>query len=622
MQNRLILLIDDDVDDHEIFNVALLNADDSVKCIYAKDGINALELLKNNELVIPDFIFIDMNMPKMSGSECLVEIKKIERLKDIPVYMYSTFVDPNKILVNKQLGAEDFITKPCDINTLTNLLIKLLVKNPLVLIALFVLMMCIPIQNFGQSLSPDSIPKVDALKMLSVEQLINLVVTSVSKTPENISEVASAIQVITGDEINRSNVIRLPEALRLATNMQVAQSGSHDWSITSRGFSGLPVSNSSLANKLLVLIDGRSTYTPLFGGVFWDVQNVMMEDLNRIEVISGPGGTIWGANAVNGVVNIISKSAEETQGVYASAEAGTFLEDKFAVRYGSRIDSTFFFRVYGQRFDYGNTEFEGGKDARDSWYMNQGGFRADYNASSRDKFTFQGDLYGGEEDDTASTIVDGQNVILKWTHEINDKSSLSVKYFYDRTFRNIQIQGFQDKMITNDFDFQHNFEIGEKYKMVWGADYRIAQNQINSVLDDFKPPSKQLTLFSAFIQGQIALIPSHLELTVGTKLLYNNYSAYDFQPTIRLAYTYNNKNTVWASVSQAVRTPSRYEVDNASLILGSYGDFHSETVNAYELGYHARPFEKFSFSLDKFLSGPCDLLSRSSSDAKRCFFSF
>src|SRR6185436_12830656 len=189
-----------------------------------------------------------------------------------------------------------------------------------------------------------SLQAVKELKKLSVEELMNIVVTTVSKSPEKLSEAASAIQVVTGEEIRRSGTLRLPGALRLATNMQVFSSGAHNTRVSSRGFSGLPISNSSLSNKLLVLIDGRTVYTPLFGGVFWDVQNVLQEDIKQIEVVSGPGGVLWGANAVNGIVNIISKTAKETQGMYASVSAGSQVRDFVSARYGSNIDTTFYYR--------------------------------------------------------------------------------------------------------------------------------------------------------------------------------------------------------------------------------------------------------------------------------------
>src|SRR5688500_16049410 len=323
-----VFLIDDDADDQEIFSHAMERANSTARCVFASDGIQALEKIIKDPDFNPDFIFIDMNMPRMNGQQCLTEIKKIDRMKNVPVYMYSTSADPESIEENKQLGATDFIVKPSDLNDLISIL-KSIIQKPV----LAVMLLLCTFGSYAQD-SQDTLRPITELKKLSVEQLMNIVVTSVSKSPEKLSEVASAVQVVTGNDIRRSTATRLPEALRLASNLQVLQSGSHDWGITARGFNGAPVANSSLANKLLVMIDGRTVYTPLFGGVYWDVQNVLLEDVDRIEVISGPGGTLWGSNAVNGVINIISRSAVETQGLYASATYGSILRDHFAARYG------------------------------------------------------------------------------------------------------------------------------------------------------------------------------------------------------------------------------------------------------------------------------------------------
>jgi iron complex outermembrane receptor protein len=605
-KNPTVFLIDDDVDDQEIFCLALARADSLFECVCENDGIKALEKINADHSFRPDFIFIDLNMPRMNGSQCLAEIKKIDRLKDVPVFIYSTASDPASIIENKKLGAEDFIVKPADINILTRTLLKILKKNYAKLIAMIFFFAFFSSKINAQTHKTDTIQKVNELKKLSVEELTNIEVTSVTKTPQPISEVASAIQVVTGDEIRRSSVTRLPEAFRLASNMQVAQAGSHDWGITARGFNGLPVSNSSLANKLLVLIDGRSVYTPLFGGVFWDVQNVLLEDVNRLEVVSGPGGTAWGANAVNGVVNIITKNAKETQGLFASASLGSFLGDKVALRYGGQIDSNIFYRVYGQHFDFSNTTYSNGIDAGDSWTMNQGGFRMDYYHSAANTFTFQGDVYDGEEDDTAVTDVNGQNLLLKWTHNFSDRSGLHFQYYIDRTFRNSRSSDFRDIMVTNDFEFQHNFYVGERNHIVWGADYKLSHDDFQSSVQQIIPPTKQLLLYSIFVQDQITLVPHKWELTIGSKLLHNNYTDLEFHPTVRIAYTPDAKNTIWAAVSQAVRTPTRIDVEYPAT---SFGDFKSEKVLAYELGYHTRPFNRVSFSLATFYNNYTDLRS-------------
>src|SRR5216117_336369 len=257
------------------------------------------------------------------------------------------------------------------------------------------------------------------LKKLSLEELLNMEVTSVSRRPEKLSETASAIQVITQEEIHRSGASSLPEALRLAPNLQVAQMDSRQWAISARGF------NNTLANKLLVMIDGRTIYTPLYAGVFWDVQNLLLEDIDRIEVVSGPGGTLWGANAVNGVINIITRSAKDTQGLLVTGGGGSLLQDFGAVRYGGAVGSNLFYRIYGQRFDRNNSILANGYDALDRWDMTQGGFRTYWYPGDANTLTFQGDFYGGNEQGVAAdTTVDGQNALGRWTHVFSEESEL------------------------------------------------------------------------------------------------------------------------------------------------------------------------------------------------------
>ncbi|MEP7263903.1 MAG: response regulator [Bacteroidota bacterium] len=599
-----VFLIDDDTDDQEIFGLALNSTNQLVDCVFANDGLDALQKLESTDF-IPDFIFIDINMPRMNGQQCLSEIRKIDRFKNTPVYMYSTSIDPITASENKSMGATDFIVKPADIKVLTEILSKILNKQVLAVFLIILMSVLVPAKVYAQ----DTLPSVKDLKKLSVEELMNIVVTSVSKTPEKLTEVASAIQVIKGSDIRRSATMRLPEALRLASNMQVAQSGAHDWGITSRGFNGAPVTSSSLADKLLVMIDGRSVYTPLFGGVFWDVQNVMLEDVDRIEVVSGPGGTLWGSNAVNGVVNVISKNARETQGVYAAGAYGSFLKDYGAIRYGGKIDTSFFFRVYAQRYDYNSLDLPDGTDAHDDWNITQTGFRADYTSSSKNIFTFQGDYYAGEEDNSPSVSVDGQNVIGKWEHSFTQKSGLTVQTYFDRTFRDIRKQGFKDEMLTYDIDVQHNMSLGNKNKFVWGVAYRLADDYISSINNEFLPAHKQIEYLSGFLQDQISLIPDKLDLTIGSKILKNDYTDVEVQPSVRLALIPKNNHTIWAAVSRAVRTPSRYDADLTGPVLASFGEFKSEKLVAYETGYRVQPTKNSSISLSLFYNKYTDLRS-------------
>lgn len=597
-----VFLIDDDTDDQEIFCHAMEKANSQVQCVFANDGIHALEKIRQEEDFRPDFIFIDMNMPRMNGQQCLAEIKKIERMKDVPVYMYSTSADPESIEENKQLGAADFIVKPSDLNDLINILRNILQKPILV-----VLLLLFSFGAFSQdNLHQDTLRPIRELKKLSVEELMNIVVTSVSKSPENLSEVASAIQVITGYDIRRSTSNRLPEALQLASNLQVMQSGSHDFGITARGFNGAPVANSSLANKLLVMIDGRTVYTPLFGGVYWDVQNFLLEDVDRIEVVSGPGGTLWGSNAVNGVVNIISKNSSETQGLFANVTYGSVLRDHFALRYGGQVDSSLFYRVYGQRFDSENSLRADGSDARDSWNRTTGGFRMDYMPEANQIFTLQGDIYAGEEDDTLSTIVNGQNILGRWVRTFSETSETLIQAYFDRTWRDIRTNSpLRDELLTFDIEAQQQFAVGNNNIFLIGAGYRIQEDR--TAPNTFIPDDRTLTLVSGFIQDHIHLVPDKLSLTIGSKFLHNDYTGFEVQPSARMAWTPDYTHTIWAAVSRNVRTPSRFEMDLTTLSFSDFPEFVSEKVTAYELGYRMRPVSKVSISLATFFNQYRDL---------------
>lgn len=605
MKYSTAFLIDDDMDDHDIFSYAMEKADKNVQCVFANDGVQALEKIRSEETFIPDYIFIDMNMPRMNGQQCLVELKKIDRLKSIPVFMYSTSADPQEIAENLKLGATDFIIKPSNVMELTEILGKIVKRNILPILMLLMSFGCI---TSSRAQEVDSVKTSQELKKLSVEALMNIVVTSVSKSPEKLSEVASAIQVVTSDEIRRSGSLRLPGMIRLATNMQVTTSGAHDIRITSRGFSGYPVANSSLANKLLVMIDGRSVYTPLFGGVYWDVQNVMQENVKQIEVISGPGGAIWGANAVNGIVNVITKSAKETQGLYASVAGGTLPRDYGAIQFGSRIDTTFYYRAYVQRFDYLSTTLKGGIDAKDAWDLTQGGFRADYYPTAKSNYTLEGDLYAGTEDDTGSTFVNGQNIIGRWNYNYSATSGLTVQAYFDRTFRNISSTDFTNELNTYDVDMQHFFKLGRRNKVVWGLGYRLAESLTVSQGNTL-PHNRTLRYYTGFLQDQIAIVKEKLELTLGTKVLHNDYTGVEFHPTARLAWFPRVNHTVWGAVSQGVRTPSMFERDFYSPGLGAVGEFKSEKVIAYELGYRMNPFPNMSVSLSTFFNDYSDLRS-------------
>lgn len=452
------------------------------------------------------------------------------------------------------------------------------------------------------------------IKKLSIEELMEIEVTSISMRPEKLTEVASAVQVITGEDIHRSGVTRLPELLRLASNLQIAQGNSHDWGITARGFNGLPQSGGIFANKLLVMIDGRSIYNPLLGGVYWDVQNVVLDNVDRVEVVSGPGGTLWGANAVNGVINIATKSAKDTQGLYVSAAAGSLLKDQVDVRYGMKLNDNLFARIYAQRIDQRSFELDSGlnadkrwHDVIDRWQTTQGGFRMDYaDDTDNNAFTVQGDFYTANINDSiAENKTDGQNILARFSHHFSEESHLTLRAYYDRTWRhapNNVVNPFSYELSTYDTDLQYRFPVGGRQSVLAGVSYRLMKDRTGQALT---PLSRNMPVYGGFIQDEIGLIPETLKLTVGSKFLNNVFTGWEFQPSTRLAWIVDAQNTVWLAASRSVRTPTRIDSD----FIVSDQKFQSEKVYAYELGYRVRPMNNLSLSFAGFFNDYHDLRS-------------
>jgi iron complex outermembrane receptor protein len=497
----------------------------------------------------------------------------------------------------------------------------------------------LPELNAQQTNAPGSAPARDdgaaAYKKLSLEDLMNLDVTSVAKTPQPYDRAPAAIQVITGEDIERSGASSIPEALRLADNLEVAQVNAHDWAISARGF------NANLGNKLLVLMDGRTVYTPLYGGVEWNVQDYLLEDIDRIEVISGPGGTLWGANAVNGVINITTKSAADTQGLYMEAGGGSELQDFTGVRYGGTLASNVYFRVYAKYFDRNSEIFADGNTASDSWGMGQGGFRVDSEASPQNHLTLQGDFYSQGEDDgsTGHEKTSGGNVLGRWSHTFSGDSDMSLQLYYDRTYLSVPFAaspaappyytGFPaaplvDELDTYDLNFQHHFQLGERNNVVWGLGYRFT-HEVDEDLSvvRFSPPVLDQNLYSGFVQDEIKL-HEKLFLTLGAKLEHNDFTGFELEPSARLQLNVTDKQMFWAAASRAVRTPSRYDEDLEvvtglvnpphpyqfpTAFLEGSPNFVSETVIAYELGYRAQLGAKASASISTFYNDYHDLRS-------------
>ena len=418
----------------------------------------------------------------------------------------------------------------------------------------------------------------------------------------------------------------IPDALRMAPGLNVARIDSNKWAVTSRGFNG------RFANKLLVLIDGRSVYTPLFSGVFWDEQDTMLEDIDRIEVIRGPGATIWGANAVNGVINIITRNSADTQGTLLSAGTGNQERAFGNGRYGGRLGENITYRVYGKYFDRDHQHSDTRK-AADSWNSRRGGFRLDGRAGCSDNFTLQGDIYNTDtgksveysnlsypyvHTTTDSPEMNGGNILLRWQRH-SDISDMEVQTYYDRTDRDEFM--FQEKRNTFDLTFQHRLQASESQEIIWGMGYRYSRDDLRGNVNARAHKSYNRTddLFSGFIQDEISLIPETLTLTLGTKLEHNNYTGYEVQPSGRLLWAPSQNHIFWAAVSRAVRTPSRAEHDSelssispnpddpingppVKTTIASSTDFDSEELLAYELGYRFLGQESLTFDLALFYS--------------------
>jgi iron complex outermembrane recepter protein len=468
-------------------------------------------------------------------------------------------------------------------------------------------------------------PAAGDLKQLSIEDLMNIEVTSVAKEPQRLLQAAAAIQVITADDIRRSGASSIPEALRLADNLQVAQINAHDWAISARGF------NANLANKLLVLVDGRAVYTPLYGGVLWNVQDYLLADIDRIEVISGPGGTLWGANAVNGVINIITKAAQDTQGLYALAAGGNEQQEQAGIRYGATLAPGIYLRAYGKYTDLAQELTTSGTSADDSWHMGRGGFRLDAESSAPDHLTVQGDFYSGAENviATGGASLSGGNILGRWTHATPGGASMNLQVYYDHTylsqpfpasppapfFSGFPAASLKDALDTYDLDFQYHFAWGAHHKVAWGFGYRATHESDEDLsIVRFAPTALSQTLYSGFVQDEI-MLARRVYLTVGSKLEHNDYTGFEFEPSARLQWNLESTQLLWAAISRAVRTPSRYDRDllvpsgliNApppfqfpTTYLKGSPDFLSETLLAYEVGYRAQIGPKLAASVSAF----------------------
>jgi iron complex outermembrane receptor protein len=446
-----------------------------------------------------------------------------------------------------------------------------------------------------------------ALKSLSLEELSQIEVTTPSKEPVSALQTPAAIFVITGDDIRRSGATSIPEALRLAPGVEVARIDASTWSIGIRGF------GTDLTRSVLVLIDGRTVYTPLFAGTNWDVQNTNMDDIERIEVIRGPGGTIWGPNAINGVINIITKSAKDTQGILASAGGGNEDQGFANFRYGGGNGQGFNYRVYGMGFTRSPEDHPNGTNF-DDWRAAQGGFRIDWKANDRDLFTLQGDIYDESAGKSVSATsytppysqiinadaqLSGGNILGRWNRTFSDHDDIQLQVYYDRTDR--QTPNYAEIRNTFDIDFLQRLRAPARQVISWGLGARVDPVNDRVVVTglQFFPYNRTDYLLTAFVQDEIGLVERRLSLTVGTKFLKTNFtSGVSLEPSARLLWTPSENQSIWTAFTHALRTPSDSE-ENFSL-LGYIGmqngipffarfnpnpNFAPEQLNGSELGY-------------------------------------
>ena len=471
---------------------------------------------------------------------------------------------------------------------------------------------------------PSPATQVRELKQLSIEQLTNVEVTSVTRGPQPLSQSAAAVAVVTSNQISRAGAMNVPEAIRFVPGLHVAQLTASQWAVSSRGFAGV---NSP---DLLVLSDGRSIYTPLYSGVFWDVQDYVMPDIDRIEVVRGPGAALWGSNAVNGVINIISKTAKDTQGAWLEAGGGSRERALAVAQYGGQIEdpvdgatgSPIYFRVFAKYQDHGPESYPAGASS-DEWDLSHIGFRTDWSPDSADTFTLQGDAYDGRIGEVSPAVsiigqpgppnplvvaVGGGNVLAHWQHTMSDDSDYEVRIYYDYTHRNDPT--FIDDLGTFDLDFLEHLPLRAGQKITWGLTARTMEDiDHGRGLFALSPPDARFNLGSGFLQDEIRL-PHSVRLTLGTKLEHNGFSGFEVQPSVRAAWDLSGSQTLWGAVSRAVRVPTRIERDedidvtdpagNPVIVLLGNRDFHAEQVLAFELGYRWRPLSDLSLDLTAF----------------------
>jgi iron complex outermembrane receptor protein len=474
--------------------------------------------------------------------------------------------------------------------------------------------------------APTPQAKTDELANKSLEDLMKVEVTSVSKKEQRLAQTASAVFVISQDDIRRSGATNIPDLLRMVPGVEVAQINANTWAISARGL------NARFSNELLVLLDGRSVYTPTTGGVFWDVLDVPLENIERIEVIRGPGASVWGANAVNGVINIITKRASDTQGALVSGEAGMQNTGQGLVEYGGRAGKDTSFRAFAKYLTAADLPGLAGGDGGDGWSVARMGFRSDTDLNAKESLTFEGELYRGREGNpfmnvatpTAPLVPQQMQVNLGggyflgvWNHTTSQRSGTSLQVSYDNYERN---DALRESRGTWDVQFQNHFGWGERQTLNWGAEYRFSQSDAaGSALVSLNPPDKRTQFFSSFVQDEIAVVPGRLFFTIGTKLEHDAYAGFDAMPSVRLAWTPDERQLFWAAVSDADRNPAATDVSivaslggftgpNGPVALRLYGNpsFEPEKTVSYEAGYRASVSATLSLDFATYYSAYYD----------------
>jgi iron complex outermembrane recepter protein len=470
------------------------------------------------------------------------------------------------------------------------------------------------------------------LTQKSLTDLMNIEVTSVSKREQKTSQTAAAVFVISRDDIDRSGALNIPDLLRMVPGLDVAQIDADKWAISARGFNG------QYSNKLLVLIDGRAVYSPIFAGVFWDSENVPLDSIERIEVIRGPGAAAWGSNAVNGVIDIITLAAKDTEGGNVTGGAGNDTTGPMTVRYGAKARAIGAYRVFAEGFHLSELPTFVGPNGHDDARLIHGGFRTDTNLSAKDSLTTEGEIYQGNAGELAftplslmppeTTIValrdrySGGNLLAKWNHTFSPASTTSLQFYFDRTSRGDTTYSIGRN--TFDIDFQHHLVWGARQDFVWGLGYRVSTDDIDPTLRISATPQKRLTqLFNLFAQDEIAISPDRVLLTLGARVEHNDYTGFNFQPSARLVWTPDAKDSIWTAVSLADRIPARSDTDfrvnfealpgpgNVPILISLFGNPNqrNEKLTAFESGYRTALTSRFSLDSTVFYNRYRDLTS-------------